>query len=85
VVWSGLRLDSGGRVAVYAIDPHIDRTTSQSQFPAFARQIKRAGLTDLVRPMISTSATAAPSFSESVELLFIDFWPTECIFRQWHS
>jgi MMP 1-O-methyltransferase len=64
--------EAGGHVPVYAIDPHIDPETSQSRFPGFARQIERAGLSHIVRPIILTSAAVSPSFAEPIELLFID-------------
>jgi predicted O-methyltransferase YrrM len=68
----GAGSDAGGRVPVYAIDPHVDPATGKSRYVNFARQIERAGLGHIVRPMISTSASAAPRVSEPVELLFID-------------
>jgi MMP 1-O-methyltransferase len=64
--------DAGGRVPVYAIDPHIDSANSTSRYPSFARQMERVGLTHIVRPIVCTSASAAPRVSEPVELLFID-------------
>jgi predicted O-methyltransferase YrrM len=59
-------------VTVYAIDPHIDPGTGRSRFPEFERQIETAGLTHIVRPIVGTSAQAAESFHEPIELLFID-------------
>jgi hypothetical protein len=63
---------------VYAIDPHTaesDNLATQSAVPTFAEfteNIGRAGIADLVVPLVTTSAEAARDFDRPVELLFID-------------
>ena len=62
------------RTAVHAIDPHggIPALGNVPTFDQFTANIARAGLTDLVRPHVQTSAEAAAGFKEPVEFIFID-------------
>lgn len=63
---------------MYAIDPHTaesDNLATQSAVPTFAEfrdNIRRAGVDDLVVPMVMTSAQAARDFDRPIELIFID-------------
>ena len=58
---------AGKRIKVYAIDPHIEGTCEE-----FKRNIKNAGLIDIVIPVVKTSKEAAKDFTEPVEFIFID-------------
>jgi glycosyltransferase involved in cell wall biosynthesis/predicted O-methyltransferase YrrM len=58
---------AGKRIKVYAIDPHIEGTCEE-----FKRNIKNAGLNDIVIPVVKTSEEAAKDFTELVEFIFID-------------
>ena len=77
-IWlaSGSRRGAGARV--YAIDPHTaesDNLATQSAVPTydeFIANVRRAGVADLVVPLVTTSAEAARTFDGPVELLFID-------------
>ena len=77
-IWlaSGSRHGAGG--TVYAIDPHTaesDNLATQSAVPTFTEfteNIRRAGVADLVVPLVTTSAEAARDFDRPVELMFID-------------
>lgn len=70
--------EAGARVPVYAVDPHTgspehhDRYGDVWTFDVFKANIARAGVGDLVRPLVMTSEDAARQFDGPVELLFID-------------
>ncbi|MBI3825278.1 MAG: class I SAM-dependent methyltransferase [Candidatus Rokubacteria bacterium] len=72
----GSRAGAGGRV--YAIDPHTGSWEHQAPgtvvatFEDFRRNIARAGVGDLVVPLVMPSVEAAGGFAEPVELIFID-------------
>lgn len=63
----GLGSKAGRHVQIYAIDPHADY-----RFGEFKQNMERAGITDLVTPVASTSQAKAADFDEPIELLFID-------------
>jgi len=67
--WLGAGSKVGAGARVYAVDPHI-RAPENAQI--LRENIKRAGLDDLVEPLVMTSAKAAESFDKPVELLFVD-------------
>jgi len=77
-IWlaNGARDGAGG--TVYAIDPHTaqsDNLATQSAVPTFAeftQNIRAAGVSDLVVPLVMTSAEAARGFDRAVEMVFID-------------
>ena len=77
-IWLASGSRGGAGVPVYAIDPHTaesDNLASQSAVPTFAEftdNIRRAGIADLVVPLVTTSAEAARDFDRPVELLFVD-------------
>ena len=77
-IWLASGSRRGAGVPVYAIDPHTaesDNLATQSAVPTFAeftRNIRQAGVADLVVPLVTTSAEAARDFEHPVELIFID-------------
>ena len=77
-IWLANGSRGGAAIPVYAIDPHTatsDNLATQSAastFAEFIENIRRAGVADLVVPMVTTSAEAARGFSRPVELIFID-------------
>jgi predicted O-methyltransferase YrrM len=78
----GLGSRAGNNVRIYAIDPHADY-----RFSEFKENIERAGISDLVTPIASTSQAHAPDFDEPIELLFIDgsheYEDVKADFEQW--
>jgi MMP 1-O-methyltransferase len=62
----GLGSQAGASVPIYAIDPH------QERFPEFKKNVERAGIGELVRPVPARSQPAADDFHEPIELLFVD-------------
>lgn len=70
--------EAGKKVKVYAIDPHTGSPIHRKwygevwTFDEFKRNIKSAGVTDLVVPLVKTSEEAAKHFKEDVELVFVD-------------
>ena len=54
---------------MYAIDPHI---LEPGNVQILKDNIRRAGVDDLVEPLVMTSTKAAESFDKPVELLFVD-------------
>jgi MMP 1-O-methyltransferase len=63
----GLGSKAGPEVPVYA----VDRPRGEI-YEDFERNIRRAGVEDVVRPVNSSSQDAARDFDEPIELLFID-------------
>jgi MMP 1-O-methyltransferase len=77
-IWLGKGSMAGSRVNVWAVDPHTGSEEHRealgrvNTFGDFKRNIARAGLDDLVTPIVKTSQEAAARFEGPVELLFID-------------
>ena len=77
-IWLASGSRQGASCRVYAIDPHTaqsDNLATQSSVPTFAEfaaNVQRAGVADLVVPLVMTSAAAARDFDHPVELVFID-------------
>jgi MMP 1-O-methyltransferase len=77
-IWLAHGARDGAGPTVYAIDPHTavsDNLATQSAVPTFdefSRNIRAAGVAELVAPMVMTSAQAARAFDRPVELIFID-------------
>lgn len=78
-IWlaSGSRAGAGSHV--YAVDPHTGSPECHEKYgdqiwtlPAFERNIDRAGVSELVSPIVATSEDAAADFAHPVALLFID-------------
>jgi predicted O-methyltransferase YrrM len=63
----GLGSRAGVSLPIYAVDPHADY-----RFGDFQRNVERAGIADLIRPIASLSQPAAEHFEEPIELLFVD-------------
>jgi predicted O-methyltransferase YrrM len=68
---------AGNQVRVYAIDPHMGSSVHeffniQQTHEEFKKNIKIAGIDDLVFPIFKTSEEAAKIFHEPIEFLFID-------------
>jgi len=77
-IWLGSGSMAGERVPVYAVDPHMgfpDVPESYGHintFDEFKANIERAGVHDVIVPMVMTSEEAAADFTEPVALLFVD-------------
>ncbi len=78
-IWLASGARAGARVRVYAVDPHTGSPELREQYgdgiwtlPEFERNLERAGVGELVSPIVSTSEDAAAEFSQPIELLFID-------------
>jgi MMP 1-O-methyltransferase len=67
--WLAAGSKGGAKATVYAIDPHIVKPENAQ---IFKENMMRAGLDDLVQPLVMTSAKAAENFEKPVELLFVD-------------
>ena len=78
--WKGrstIWLAHGARVAgqrVYAVDPHVDshEDASARTLDEFSENIRRAGIADVVTPLVMASRDAALQLKGGVEVLFID-------------
>lgn len=59
---------------VYAIDPHVDsrEDPDAATFETFCANLARAGIADVVEPLVMTSSQAARVLEGPIELLFID-------------
>ncbi len=78
-IWLGQGVkDAGKTTRIYAIDPHTGSAEHQKDhakiwtFDEFQKNIARAGVADLVQPVVLPSARAAGSIPSPIELLFID-------------
>jgi len=77
-IWLAHGSKQGPNAPVYAIDPHTGSTQTQEligqgyTYPEFEANIKKAGIEDIVVPLIMTSEEAVKEFQEPVELVFID-------------
>lgn len=76
-IWLGRGSLSGNKSKVYAVDPHKGTDYCvikkvENTFPFFLNNIKKAGLLDIVEPIVLTSVEASKSFDKKIELLFID-------------
>lgn len=72
-----LGLIAGGQGRVYAVDPHLGKIISgqkntQKTLTEFKENIRQAGLTAKIVPVVKTSAVAASEWKLPVRLLFID-------------
>ena len=77
-IWLGLGSKQGSQAKVYAVDPHTGSKVHTEMygkvwtFDEFKMNIKMANLSDVVIPVVKTSAEAAKNFNMPVELIFID-------------
>ena len=68
----------GANIIVTAIDPHIGSTEHKKTFGKvetfldFKKNIRLAGIEDLVHPIVASSETVAKDFIQPVEFIFID-------------
>jgi len=69
----------GYRRSVFAVDPHIGSPEHQDAFggmvwtfDAFKKNIKNAGVEEIVKPILETSDNAVKSFNQDIGLLFVD-------------
>ena len=77
-VYLALGSKAGGGGRVYSIDPHRDAPDYTGAFgsedtkPIFRQNIKRAGVDDIVIPLVMKSEEAAKGWTEPISLLWID-------------
>jgi len=77
-VWLASGSKAGARVTVHAIDPHTGSPEHRpggaqvATFEEFRANVARAGVDDIVAPLVKPSLEVAASFDRPVELLFID-------------
>jgi predicted O-methyltransferase YrrM len=78
-IWLASGSKAGAGVRVYAVDPHTGCPDLYEQYgdqiwtlPEFKENVERAGVADVVSPIVATSEDAAREFSDPVELLFVD-------------
>ncbi|PYI84482.1 MAG: hypothetical protein DME26_13145 [Verrucomicrobia bacterium] len=77
-IWLGHGSHEGPRVKIHAIDPHTGSPEHQQNvsrvwtFEEFQRNIKEAGVDDVIVPHVDYSDAVARSFAEPVEFIFID-------------
>jgi len=77
-IWLAMGSKRGNRVKLYAVDPHTGSKEHKEiygevqTFEEFKKNIRDAGVEDIVIPVKRTSMEAAGEFNEPVELIFID-------------
>lgn len=77
-IWLAKGAMAGAGVHVFAIDPHTgspEHRHGEQQvwtYDQFVANLQRAGVHEIVTPVVATSAEAAERFDQPVELLFID-------------
>ncbi len=75
-IWLSKGSKAGKNLKVYAIDPHPElpgnRGSKMRAFDQFKENISKAGVSDIITPLVQTSEDAAKGFSEPVGLIFID-------------
>jgi len=79
-VWLARGSKAGNKTRIYAIDPFDGRDSKfitipqpdYSVFEIFKDNIRKAGLNDLITPIVSRSQDASDKIKERIEFLFID-------------
>ena len=76
-IWLAKGSQAGQKVKVYAFDPHSASIVHQKHgeawtFDELKQNISRAGVADIVSPVVATSEAAASRFNEPIEMIFID-------------
>jgi len=77
-IWLGHGTKTSNNIKIYAVDPHTGSAQTQDvvgpqwTYPEFMSNIKKAGIEDIVVPLVMTSEEAAWDFQEPVGLVFID-------------
>lgn len=68
----------GTKKIAYAVDPHEGirfnkgKSTEHSTYPIFRKNLRKAGVLSIVKPIVKTSVRASRTFQDNVSLLFID-------------
>ncbi len=73
---------AGAESVVVAVDPHTgDRqqlerlgTDTLPSFALFQEHCRAAGVADIIRPVVATSADAAKDWRDDIDLLYVDGW-----------
>ncbi len=78
-IWLAKGAQAGAGVPVYAIDPHTGSEEHQAgtgeavwTYDEFLTNLRRAGVEQIVLPVLAESQQAARTFDQPIELLFID-------------
>ena len=73
-VWLSRGSKAGKKAKVYAVDTHKGSAEHGKvrTFDDFRKNIKKAGVSDIVVPIVKTSKQAAKNFNKPVELIFFD-------------
>lgn len=77
-IWLAKGTGAGNQLKIYAIDPHSgytehDNTKAPTDtFSEFTKNIKTANVESQITPIVDFSQNAVKSFTEPIELLFID-------------
>jgi predicted O-methyltransferase YrrM len=66
-IWLAKGALADGKTKIYAIDPHIEHTLT-----IFKQNIKRAGIENVVIPIVMKSEEAVKGWNEPISLLWID-------------
>jgi predicted O-methyltransferase YrrM len=70
--------ESGNRVLVFAVDPHTGAAVHRERYGVvntysiFMENVAKAGISDIVAPMVMTSQKAEEQWGVPIELLWID-------------
>ena len=76
-VWLAKGTEAGQRNKVHSVDPHSGTTLHMKEdetntYPAFINNLTKAGVQDIVVPLVKTSAEAVKRWREGIGLLWID-------------
>ena len=77
-IWLASGSKRGKKAEIYAIDPHIGSPEHHRMFgrvwtfEEFKKNIKKAGVADIIVPIVKKSEEAAKKFEKPVGLVFID-------------
>jgi len=76
-VWLAKGTEAGQRNKVHSVDPHSGSKAHVSEgetntYPAFINNLTKAGVQDIVVPLVKTSAEALKHWGEGIGLLWID-------------
>ena len=76
-VWLAKGTEAGQRNKVHSVDPHSESKAHISEgetntYPAFVDNLTKAGVQDIVVPLVKTSAEAVKRWREGIGLLWID-------------
>lgn len=73
-IWLAQGSRDGKGKNIVAIDPHVsyEEMPEGNSFEEFNENLKKAGVKDIVKPLVKTSEAAAKNFNEKVSLVFVD-------------